>query len=352
MAKPRVIIADTDSNYIIPLQMRFAEEFFEKIDLEIITEKAFFEEFFSSPQKADILIVSEDLYNTSLQKHELCNIFLMVEQNEEYDSDDYNINKIFKYTSIKEVFNEIVGKSSNFLEVDKNNNSETQIILVYSACGGTGKTTVALGMAACLTQNYKKVLYINAGWLQSFQRMFDNQTAISVQEVYLRMIENPDSAYESVKHLLRKELFTYLPPFKGSLMSLGISYSVYEQLACSAKKSNEYDYIIVDADTEFDEEKASLINISDKVVIVTKQNAASVYSTNLLVSNINGINAEKYIFICNDYYPGSKNTIVMPERSLKFSVSDYVEHIKNYDDLKVSGLAQESGLQRISFLVI
>ena len=45
MAKPRIIIADTNEKYIIPLQQKFVEDFFEKIDLEIITDRAFFEEF-------------------------------------------------------------------------------------------------------------------------------------------------------------------------------------------------------------------------------------------------------------------------------------------------------------------
>ncbi|HHU08393.1 MAG TPA: AAA family ATPase [Clostridiaceae bacterium] len=352
MAKPRIIIADTDSSYIIPLQLRFVEEFFEKIDLEIITNKDYFEMTFASPQKAEIVIVSEDLYDSSLQKHNIGKIFMMMEQYEEDQTDELNINRIFKYTSIKEIFNEIIGKSANVLKVDTGKKSEPQIILVYSASGGVGKTTIALGMAACLTQNYKKVLYINASWLQSFQRVLENKAVISLQDVYTQLGKQPGAAYESVKHVLRKELFTYLPPFKASLMSLGLSYSVYEQIACSAKKANEYDFIIIDADTEFDDEKASLINVSDKVVIVTKQNAASVYSTNVLVSSINGINTDKYIFICNDYLSDDNNALVSPEANLKFTVSDYVEHISNFDSLKVPSLAQVSGLQRVSFLVL
>lgn len=44
----------TDTSYIIPLQLKFVEEFFEKIDLEIISDKGYFNELFSTPQKADI----------------------------------------------------------------------------------------------------------------------------------------------------------------------------------------------------------------------------------------------------------------------------------------------------------
>ena len=41
MAKPRIIIADTNVNYILSLQLKFAKDFFEKIDLEIITDEEY-----------------------------------------------------------------------------------------------------------------------------------------------------------------------------------------------------------------------------------------------------------------------------------------------------------------------
>lgn len=71
MSKARVIIADTDINYIIPLQLKFAEEFFDAIDLEVISDRSYFEKLFAVPQKADILIVSEELYDSSLQRHRI-----------------------------------------------------------------------------------------------------------------------------------------------------------------------------------------------------------------------------------------------------------------------------------------
>ena len=61
MAKARIIIADTDESYIQSIQLKFVEEFFEKIDLEIITDKEYFERLFWVPQRGEILIVSEDL---------------------------------------------------------------------------------------------------------------------------------------------------------------------------------------------------------------------------------------------------------------------------------------------------
>lgn len=352
MAKPRIIIADTDNQYILPMQLRFVEEFFDQVDLEIITDADFFDNLFATPQKAEILIVSQELYDSSIHKHNIANIFLMTEQYEEDETDQLNLNKIFKYTSIKEIFNEIISKSSNTLKISSEIKKESQIILVYSSSGGVGKTTVALGMAACLTQNYKKVMYINAGWLQTFQHMFENQTSVSENDVYARLTNPSDDIYAEIKHVLRKELFTYLPPFKAALMSLGLKYSVYEKLALSAKKTNDFDFIIVDTDSEFDEEKASLLGVADKVVIVTKQNATSVYATNTLVSNMNCSQNDKYIFVCNDFSKDESNALISPTFTPKFVISEYIEHILHYDNLKVEEFASSIGMKKASFLVL
>lgn len=352
MAKPRIIIADTDISYIIPLQLKFVEEFFEKVDIEIITDKEYYKQLFSIPQKADILIVSEELYDSSMQRHNIGNIFLMTEQYEDEQTGDLNINRIFKYTSIKEILNEITGKSAGVWKASYETKKKTQIILVYSACGGVGKTTVSIGMSACLTQNYKRVLYINAGYIQSFQRILENRSPITASDVYAKLAKPSEKVYNDVKHVIRQELFNYLPPFKAALISLGLKYSIYEKLIVGAKKSLDYDYIIVDVDPSFDEEKARLIDIADRVVVITTQDEASVFATNVLVSNINGAGSDKYLFICNNFKKESDNALISPNMTMKFTVSDYVEHFLHYDNLKPSDLSKKSSIQRIAFLMI
>lgn len=351
MPRPRIVIADEDINYIGPLQLKFVEDFFDKVDLEIISDKDFFIEFFSSPQRADILIISDDMYDSSVQRHNISHIFVMNEQYEEEQTADLNVNHIFKYTSIKEIFNEIIGKSANVLKIKKEK-QETQIVLFYSAGGGAGKTTVAMGVAASLTKNYKKVLYINASRLQVFQHMLDNHSAITAADVYEKLASASDSVYSNIKYVVRKELFSYLPPFKAALMSLGLNYSIFEKIIVSAKKSGEYDFIVVDADVTFDEDKASLLSVANKVVILTNQSLASVLATNILVSNINGSNADKYIFICNDFDKEEDNALISPNVSLKFTVSDYIEHFRHYATMKPDDFSKESSIQRTAFLII
>lgn len=352
MAKPRVIIADTDVNYIIPLQLKFTKDFFDLIDMEVITEEAYFNELFSKPQKTEILIVSENLYTPELQKHNITNTFVMMEKYEEEQTGDLNVVKLFKYTSIKEIFNEIIGRSAGSLNVESVDKKKTQIIVVTSAAGGSGKTIVAMGVSACLTQNYKRVLYINASRLQCFQYMLNNDTAVSSPEVYTKLANPTERIYGDIKHTVRKEIFSYVPAFKAALMSVGLKYAIYEQIALSAKKSEEFDFIVIDADSTFDEDKTRLLDIADKVIVVTEQSINAVQATNALISNINGTNSDKYVFVCNKFEKESYNALISPDMTLKFSVNEYIDRFEVSGVIKLEELSQKAGIRKVSFLII
>ena len=352
MAKPRVIIADEDTNYIIPLQFKFVSDFFDKIDLEIISSREYFNELFSKPQNIEILIISEELYDSSLQRHNIGNVFVMSENQDEGQTGNLNVNKLFKYSSIKEIFNEVIGKSAGILDAGKVEKKETQIVLVTSASGGVGKTTIAMGVAACLTKNYKRVLYINASRLQNFQYLMDNKTAISSSEVYSKIINPTEQVYMDIKHVIRKEGFFYLPAFKAALMSIGINYSTFKRISLSAKESADYDFIVIDAENVFDENKTDLLDIADKVVVVTEQSYSSVCATNLLISNINGINSEKYMFVCNGFSKEDYNALIAPEIDNKFTVNEYVEKFDVTGNISSEELAQNNGIRKVSFLIM
>lgn len=352
MNHPRIIIADLDSNYIIPLQQKFIKEYFEKVDIEIITDLNYYQSLFSTPQKVDILIISEKFYTLNIHRHDIGNIFLMTENFESNRENKENITRIYKYTSIKEIFNKIVSISNKSISFDSQSKKESQIILIDSACGGVGKTTIALGISACLAQNYKRVLYINAARLQTFQTLLEKYEFIVSVDIYAKLASNSNNIYQSIKQVIKNEGFNYLPPFKSSLMSLGIDYSIYEKITISAMKSKEYDFIIIDADNVFDENKTRLIDLANKVILVAKQNKASVNAINVLMKNIDITSSDKYMFICNDFDAERQNYMLSNNRTNNFNINEYVKHLKNYDQLKANDLANESDIQKITFLIL
>lgn len=328
--KPRIVVVDTDINYIFALETKFVEEFFGKVDIEIITDANYYRSLFESPQNIDIMIVCEKMYDTNLLKHNIENIFVMTEQDGDSYTAQLSANLMYKYTNIKEIFNKIVGISADSLKLEKIE-QESKLVMFYSANGGTGKTSIALAISEALSKNYKKVLYINASYLQSFASHFKEMTPILSRELYTNFPLDSQDLYSELKAQIKKEQFSYLPPFKAAIISLDIDFSVYAKLAESAKKSDEYDYIILDVDSGFDDEKAKLMELCDKVIIVSEQSAASVYATNLLVSNISKVNTDKFSFICNKYSKEKEKDLILSNIKMKYEVSENLEFISNFE---------------------
>lgn len=351
MAKPIIILADTDEDYLAPLEIKFLEELNDKIELEIITEQSYFNEHFSKPQNAEILVVSEDLYSNELQKQNISNIFVLTESVDEGGTEALDIKKIFKYTNTKEIYNQVTATSSGTINAEASKTRETIVALFYSAAGGVGKTTLSMAVSKCLAKNYKKVLYINAERLNSFHFLIDNKASIP-NSVYGELSKIDSTLFARIKHIIRNEQFDYLPPFTSSLSALNIDYSIYEEIIKSAKATKNYDVIVVDLECAFDSKIASLISIANKVFVMTEQTRASECATNVLVRNMNFHDAEKYIFICNKFDANRFNALNEPSIKSNFSVNEYVKKIEKIDEKGINELANEPEVQKISFLIV
>lgn len=352
MNRPRVIIADTDSSYIVPLQLRFVDDFFNKIDLEIITQKQFFDTQFSTPQIVDVMVVSEQLFHVDLLRHDIRHLFVMTED-EGINQRVAGVTYLPRYSAIKVIFSEIVGKSYPSFNFEEDKKQDTQIVLVTSAAGGVGKTTLALGISASLAKSYKKVLYIDAEWMQTFGMFLSNPEPITANEVYAKLIAgNKDKVFEDLAYAIREEGFQYLPPFNAPLVSLGLSYRVFSQIAEAAKLSHKYDYIIIDSESAFGEEKARLINLADRVIVITKQSKASVHKTNCLCENMSGATSDKYLYICNFFEKESENYLNDSSEVMRFEVNDFVQTFSMMGKKTIESLAREKDIQRVAYLLI
>ncbi len=348
MAKTRVIFADLDFHYMIPLLTKLAFELYEQIELEMITERAYFKQLFQKPQKAELLIVAEELYEQSLTMHNIRRIFVMTERDGQAEDIEPNVIRLFKYTSIKEIFSEITGECREVF-ADKRKGTQTRTVIVTSACGGVGKTTAAMGICYGLAQRHKRVLYVDAEHFQFFERMLQNPDPIDSSEVYTSLARAEENIYEMVRHVIRREHFDYVPPLKAPMMAVGISLHAYTQFVKACKRSKDYDFVVVDTDAVWNEEKALLIKEADQVVIITKQTQDAAYAVAKLADQISGVTKEKYCFICNDFRTDEKNFLA-DSMDAKFAVSHYVEHYKGFHS--VDDYAHMPDIQKAAFLLL
>lgn len=348
MVKSTIILADTDERFLSPIEIKFLEELDDSVDIEVITDEEYFNEFFSTPKNADVLVVSEQLYEEKIKKHNIGSIFVLSEDIDEGCTEDLTINNIYKYTSPKEIYKQVMALSSIGSEAKKE--KRTAVVLVYSASGGVGKSTLALSISTALSKSFNKVLYINAQRINTFQNRLNNDSTLPNSAVG-EFTDISGNLFGRINHVIRNEGFDYLPPFSMALPSIGLDFSVYLSIIKSAKATKKYDVIIVDTDVTFDKEKTDLITIADKVFIVLSQSKASVFATNVLLKNISCNDSEKYYFICNNFDEKQMNALNTDVNINNIMVNEYVRHFESFDSLSLSELAKEADIQKISYLI-
>ena len=350
MKKPRIIIAEMDQDYLMPLVHKFIKGFYRRAEFEIISDRDYFDKLSMLRQMTEVLIISEELYANEFQRFDISYIFILTDDNDSRYLDDASLYAIYKYSNIQEIFAEISEKCAETFESVIDNKKKVRLVLFSSAAGGLGKTTAALNVSLSLARQNKRVLYINSGRLQSFGYLFDNCKSISDEKIFLYMTDMDENIYQRLKNEIQKGEFDYLPPFKAALITLGLSADIFLRIAAGAGKSKDYDYIFMDTDSIFDEAGVEELNCADKEVIITADNQRAIFETNRLVENINGINSDKYLFIClrdaNDRME-NKHTAV----KAKYEIAEYIDYQNKPDMNGYADLSTDNGIKRIAYLI-
>lgn len=342
MGKKRIILADTDYDYLASLEQKFVEELMDHAQLEIIMDAEYFAGLFSKLQQIDILVVSENLYTDELKKHHINQTFVLTEGKTERETNRSGVVFLFKYTSTNQIYNRVI--------MGLKPPEKTKTILVYSPIGGCGKTTIALGLCAGLSKQYKKVLYIDAEYMNTFQYYLNNQAYLP-ENVYREFMSPSSDLYERVKKYIRSETFDYFPPFSHALSVLGIGISAFQDLIESVKESGDYEYIIIDTDAVFYGEKAVLMECADKIILLTGQDRISIHTVNTFMKNIKHSNMDKYIFICNQFDSQKENMLVSADALFYYSIESYIPYYNDQRECFPGMISEKTDLQKITFLV-
>ena len=107
-----IVLCDEDERYLVPLELKFTEEFGEKAEIIVITDKEYLKSFFSTPQNIDVLIINEDLYAEEYEKQDISNVFLLSEVDNSMQTENMILKRIYKYTSVKQIYNDVVNNMS------------------------------------------------------------------------------------------------------------------------------------------------------------------------------------------------------------------------------------------------
>ena len=86
------------------------------------------------------------------------------------------------------------------------------------------------------------------------------------------------------------------------------------------------------------------------------QSESSVAAANMMADNINGLNSDKHIFICNNFDKAKNNAVIAMNKGLRFSIDEYVEHVKEDEEtgreVSFGELADNEAVKKIAMFLM
>lgn len=343
MSKLTVIIADEDENYLSPIEIKFLEEIGDVAEIITITDRDYFDEYFGIPRKVDVLIIDKIFYKDYLSKHDINKIFILNET-----LDEIGENEIYKYTSVKDIYDEVIG-NINLSEEIVYEKKHTNVIMAYSPAGGTGVTTLSLVLAKAIANKHKKVLYLSTENMQSMSAYEDIDENMSKLLERAIITQSYDIHTIINNEVVVRQGVSYIPPTKQATTVLGIKEENYLHLISKMKEVNLYDYIVVDTDSELTQNKCAMMALADKVVLVVAQNEGSVKKTDIFLENIDCSDLNKFLFICNKYRSEKENNLTNSSMKNQCIVKQYIEYL---DIVDIKKIAETDAIQNFAYNLI
>ena len=312
MTRCKILLADEDLSYLAPLELALLREFDEKLDISMVTDPSYLRELFSTPQRLDVVIINERLWDPEYRRHDIGQVFLL---SEEPNGSMSEYPQIYKYTSEQDIVQQLDGVLRRYLRDGET--TDCREILVYSPQGGSGKTTLSLGLAASLAALGSRVLYVDAEPLQDFPSL--SRVEGTMDEVMLRELQLGRVRAETIVNNTFRGSFHILRPMRHAMVSCGLSEDCYEAILRTVREDRMYDFVIVDTSSSFDRDKVRMLTGADYVIIPLLQNAAGASKLRALFWNLDLSDQEKFIFVCNAFRDGESNHLLQVKNDLLVS---------------------------------
>jgi MinD-like ATPase involved in chromosome partitioning or flagellar assembly len=210
-----------------------------------------------------------------------------VPRNSEYNSGEPI--RLHKFQSLHRLFEQLCRYDEVWINADRmpNDNSlkQTQVIAVYAAAGGAGKTTVALNMARLFTRR-QKTLYLTLESLSAAQSLLSRQSCIHEDGRFSKLIyylkSDPGKLQNRWDLFIDTEAATglhYIAPVHAAKEMEAMSGETARQLIDVLAGTNRYERLVIDLDSTLNHRTAGVLERSDDVIWLIQGDALSLCKT-------------------------------------------------------------------------
>jgi cellulose biosynthesis protein BcsQ len=305
-----------------------------KIQLKTFTQMSALNSFMLTSSKYHLLAIkSEMLAEMPISSVQGTCVVLLGENN--VNTMEHESIFISKYQPLNQLLDRLLAiyadiNTQNLLVPHK-----TQIISVYSAVGGCGKTTVAANLAKLLSFFDNKVFYLNLEITASASMFPARENQHFAQLLYYIQV-NAERLTEKLALLKHYDPLTkvhYLEPLTNFADMDEMSGEAVETLLKTITQQGDYDYIIIDLDHSLHDRITRALSLSQQIIWLVLDEMNHVHKTVYVMKelktrfiNHSAVWLEKIHFVLNKYTGKISNNLAVKDINL----SGYLPYIPQW----------------------
>ncbi|GMQ57659.1 hypothetical protein AN1V17_20540 [Vallitalea sediminicola] len=296
MIRLNVIIVDKDKGYLNAIS-RFLSSWNEtEYNVISFTEKELLIKYLET-KKADILLISPKLMTEEI---DLTNVQMTIINTPDRVPENLltypYINKYQPGDIIARELISIFSKYSNDEIIVKNNNNvEAKVIGIYSPVGGSGKTTVSVGLSKEYALKGIKTLFISLEEMASYSAILDCNNTNNFSDLLYYIKQKNKNLIMKIEGLKNTDVNSgmdyFSPPYCYKDIH-EVSAKEWIDLIEYIKNNSNYARIVIDFDSNINDKNLEILRICDEVLLLTNMFEMALTKMNYLYSSIEKIGIE------------------------------------------------------------
>ena len=297
----RWLLVFQDEDYAQELAGILAKKTDKDTVLEIITDPEYLDGMLTTLQTAELMVTDEQMYRPKMKKHRIRQLFLLSRDADEPDPGKrpFLIPDLYTAEETADCLTDSVYRQD--YSSDPPSGGRGKIAVCCAVSGGSGKTMVAQALTECLSSDGCKAVLVDAQYIQTLGCLTDRRIRTREAQSLWKDRTQADLGHR-ILALVENSPLRCLPPFEEPLYCQGIPASFICDILNALRDTNEFDFIIADTDSAWDDKTGSLMQLADRLVFVIRPEEEEIWKLRMIQKNII-LDKEKCIFLLNERDP-------------------------------------------------
>ncbi|MGN8645417.1 AAA family ATPase [Gracilibacillus sp. HCP3S3_G5_1] len=292
MKKLRLVLFDLDIEYIeLFANYIRTSEYATRFDVKLFSRFDSLQEYLKSGERTDILLLSSEDLQLEPETKSVGTLLHLVNDMKQ----EPNKQELFKFQPLSQLISRVLSshyeQGDKQTKIEKPQNGNTHVISLFSAAGGTGKTTTAFHLANQMKENGLNVFYLNLELVNTSPLLFDVENLSSSSPLLYYLKTNAEQLPSKMKELIVVDQDTAVPFFyfiPSAEEMLDLSEKEIELLLDSLVSMEEFDYIVVDLESTINPIVLTALKKSDHVLWLLANDMYSFHKTGYLLEELHG----------------------------------------------------------------